>query len=51
MIEGKVRPEQVSLAKMNNVSLALRIGLQACDVWGSKGIADEYPISGPARPR
>ena len=29
MIEGKVRPEQVSLAKMNNVSLALRIGLPA----------------------
>jgi glutaryl-CoA dehydrogenase len=42
--EGKMRPEQVSLAKMNNVSQALRIARLARDVLGANGIADEYPV-------
>lgn len=42
--EGKMRPEQVSLAKMNNVSQALRIARLARDILGANGIADEYPV-------
>jgi len=42
--EGRMRPEQVSLAKMNNVSEALRIARLARDILGANGIADEYPI-------
>ena len=42
--EGKVRPEQVSLAKMNNVSQALRIARLARDILGANGISDEYPV-------
>jgi glutaryl-CoA dehydrogenase len=42
--EGKFRPEQVSLAKMNNVSQALRIARLARDILGANGIADEYPV-------
>ncbi|MGH7819046.1 MAG: acyl-CoA dehydrogenase family protein, partial [Candidatus Binatia bacterium] len=42
--EGKLRPEQVSLAKMNNVSQALHIARLARDILGANGIADEYPV-------
>jgi glutaryl-CoA dehydrogenase len=42
--EGKLRPEQVSLAKMNNVSEALRIARLARDILGANGITDEYPV-------
>ncbi len=42
--EGKFRPEQVSLAKMNNVSQALAISRLARDILGANGIADEYPV-------
>ncbi|MET0152334.1 MAG: acyl-CoA dehydrogenase family protein [Candidatus Binatia bacterium] len=42
--EGKMRPEQVSLAKMNNVSQALAIARMARDILGANGIADEYPV-------
>jgi glutaryl-CoA dehydrogenase len=42
--EGKMRPEQVSLAKMNNVSQALTIARLARDILGANGIADEYPV-------
>jgi glutaryl-CoA dehydrogenase len=42
--EGRLRPEQVSLAKMNNVSEALRIARLARDILGANGIADEYPV-------
>ena len=41
---GKVRPEQISLAKMNNVSKALHIARLARDILGGNGIMDEYPI-------
>jgi glutaryl-CoA dehydrogenase len=42
--EGKMRPEQVSLAKMNNVSQALVIARLARDILGANGISDEYPV-------
>ena len=35
---------QVSLAKMNNVSIALDIARSARDMHGANGIIDEYPI-------
>lgn len=41
---GRMRPEQVSLAKMNNVSQALRIARLARDILGANGITDEYPV-------
>lgn len=39
---GKLRPEQVSLAKRNNVHQALHIARMARDVLGANGITDEY---------
>lgn len=39
---GKMRPEQVSLAKRNNVAQALHIARTARDVLGANGITDEY---------
>jgi glutaryl-CoA dehydrogenase len=42
--EGKVRPQQVSLAKRNNVGHALEIARLARDVLGANGIVDEYPV-------
>jgi glutaryl-CoA dehydrogenase len=41
---GRMRPEQVSLAKMNNVSQALHIARLARDILGANGITDEYPV-------
>jgi glutaryl-CoA dehydrogenase len=41
---GKARPEQISMAKMNNVSQALKIARLARDILGANGIIDEYPI-------
>jgi glutaryl-CoA dehydrogenase len=41
---GTMRPEQVSMAKMNNVSQALHIARQARDILGANGIIDEYPV-------
>jgi glutaryl-CoA dehydrogenase len=42
--EGRMRPEQVSLAKMNNVSQALAIARAARDILGANGITDDYPV-------
>jgi glutaryl-CoA dehydrogenase len=42
--EGRMRHEQVSLAKMNNVSQALAIARTARDILGANGITDEYPV-------
>lgn len=39
---GKVRPQQVSLAKRNNVHWAQQIARAARDVLGANGITDEY---------
>ena len=42
--QGTVRPEQISMAKMNNVRMALDIAREARDILGANGIIDEYPI-------
>ena len=41
---GRVRPEQVSLAKRNNVGAALDIARLARDILGASGIVNEYPV-------
>ena len=41
---GSWTPEQISLAKMNNVDMALEIARMARDIHGANGILDEYPI-------
>src|SRR5436309_3164041 len=41
---GTMRPEQVSLAKRNNVSVALDIARLARDILGANGIVNEYPV-------
>jgi len=42
--EGKIIPEQISLAKMNNVDIALQIARMSRDIHGANGILNEYPI-------
>ncbi|MCC7539591.1 MAG: acyl-CoA dehydrogenase family protein [Deltaproteobacteria bacterium] len=42
---GKLRPQQVSLAKRNNVAEALHIARMARDILGANGIMFEYPIA------
>jgi glutaryl-CoA dehydrogenase len=42
--DGTLVPEQVSLAKMNNVDIALQIARMARDIHGANGILDEYPV-------
>ena len=42
--EGTMRHQQVSLAKMNNVDIALQIARVARDIHGANGILAEYPI-------
>lgn len=39
---GKMRPQQVSLAKRNNVRMALEIARTARGMLGANGISDEY---------
>jgi glutaryl-CoA dehydrogenase len=41
---GTARPQQVSLAKRNNVGNALEIARLARDVLGANGIVNEYPV-------
>lgn len=41
---GTLIPEQVSLAKMNNVDMALEIARMSRDMHGANGILDEYPV-------
>jgi glutaryl-CoA dehydrogenase len=41
--EGKLTPEQVSLAKRNNVKAALEIARSARSIFGANGITDDYP--------
>jgi glutaryl-CoA dehydrogenase len=41
---GTLIPEQVSLAKMNNVDIALQVARIARDIHGANGILDEYPV-------
>jgi glutaryl-CoA dehydrogenase len=42
--EGKVRPQQISMAKMNNVQIALDAARMGRDILGAAGIVDEHPI-------
>ncbi|MGE5481184.1 MAG: acyl-CoA dehydrogenase family protein [Chloroflexota bacterium] len=44
MDEGKARPQQVSLAKRNNVAIALDACRLAREIHGANGILDEYPV-------
>ena len=41
---GEIRPQQISLAKMNNVQMALDAARLARDILGAAGIVDEHPI-------
>jgi glutaryl-CoA dehydrogenase len=42
--EGKAKPWHVSMAKRNNVWMALECARMGRDILGGNGIADEYPI-------
>ena len=42
--EGKLTPQQVSLAKRNNVAMALDVARSARAVLGANGISVEYPV-------
>jgi glutaryl-CoA dehydrogenase len=42
--DGEMQPPQISLAKMNNVDVALQIARVARDIHGANGILGEYPI-------
>lgn len=42
--QGKLKPHQISLAKMNNCRMALDCAREARDILGGNGIVDEYPI-------
>lgn len=42
--KGLLKPAQISLAKMNNVKMALEVARAARDMLGANGIIDEYPI-------
>ena len=42
--EGRIRAQQVSLAKRNNVGQALTIARLARDILGANGIVNEYPV-------
>jgi glutaryl-CoA dehydrogenase len=42
--EGRARPEQISMAKRNNVNMALTIAREARQIHGAMGITGEYPI-------
>ena len=41
---GTLRPEQVSLGKLNNVREALAIAREARTILGANGITLEYPV-------
>jgi glutaryl-CoA dehydrogenase len=41
---GKSRPQHISMAKRNNVWMALECARMARDILGANGIADEYPV-------
>jgi len=42
---GKLKPAQISLAKRNNVSIALKTARMARDILGGNGIMFDYPIA------
>ena len=44
MNEGKATPAQISLAKRNNVEIAMNIAREARQMHGGMGITGEYPM-------
>ena len=42
--QGKLKPQHVSMVKMNNVNIALECARMARDILGANGISDEYPV-------
>ena len=42
--QGKVGHQHISMAKRNNVWMALECARMARDILGANGIADDYPI-------
>ncbi|MGH9523881.1 MAG: acyl-CoA dehydrogenase family protein [Terriglobales bacterium] len=42
--QGKVQHQHISMAKRNNVWMALECARMARDILGANGIADEYPV-------
>lgn len=42
--EGRATPTQVSIAKLNNVGIALDIARLSREIHGAAGITDDYPI-------
>ncbi len=42
--QDKVRPQHISMAKRNNVWMALECARMSRDILGANGVADEYPI-------
>jgi glutaryl-CoA dehydrogenase len=44
MDSGKATPAQVSMAKRNNVEMALRIARESRQIHGGMGITNEYPV-------
>jgi glutaryl-CoA dehydrogenase len=42
--EGKIKPEQVSVGKLNNVREAIKIARQCRTLLGANGITLEYPV-------
>jgi glutaryl-CoA dehydrogenase len=41
---GRLRPEQVSIGKLNNVREAIKIARQCRTILGANGISGEYPV-------
>ena len=42
--EGRATTQQISMAKLNNVALALTVAREARQILGGMGITNEYPI-------
>jgi glutaryl-CoA dehydrogenase len=42
--QGKARPQQISMAKMSNVRMALQCARLAREILGAAGIVDEHPV-------
>ncbi len=45
--KGEATPAQISMAKRNNVNMALEIAREARQIHGGMGITDEYPSDAP----
>ena len=42
--QGKATPGQISMAKRNNVNMALEVAREARQIHGGMGITNEYPV-------